>query len=142
MRSSHIASLTILSNAQDGLRASVLVERGNGICPSQATNGHSMRPIRKYLKLVSAPGYLPRACYRAVNKASGVFKLLAPTPEAALTLTICYPFGRSLHSPQRFMVRASPLGPSRPADSPAAASVVSSQRSSSVARNLLESAFP
>jgi sortase A len=42
--------------------------------------------------------------------------LLAPTSEDALTLVTCYPFGRSPHSPQRFMVRASPLGPSRPAE--------------------------
>ena len=34
--------------------------------------------------------------------------LLAPTPEDALTLITCYPFGRSPRSPQRFVVRASP----------------------------------
>jgi sortase A len=39
--------------------------------------------------------------------------LLAPTTEDALTLITCYPFGHSAHSPQRFVVRASPLGPSR-----------------------------
>ena len=37
---------------------------------------------------------------------------LAPTSEDALTLITCYPFGRSPRSPQRFMVRASPVGPS------------------------------
>ena len=39
--------------------------------------------------------------------------LLAPTEEDALTLVTCYPFGRSPRSPQRFVVRASPLGTSR-----------------------------
>ncbi len=39
--------------------------------------------------------------------------LLAPTSDDALTLITCYPFGRSPHSPQRFVVRASPTGPSR-----------------------------
>ena len=35
--------------------------------------------------------------------------LLAPTGEDALTLITCYPFGRSPRSPQRFVVRASPV---------------------------------
>jgi sortase A len=35
--------------------------------------------------------------------------LLAPTPEEALTLITCYPFGRSPRSPQRFIVRAMPV---------------------------------
>lgn len=39
--------------------------------------------------------------------------LLAPTPEDALTLITCYPFGPSPHSPQRYVVRASPVGPDR-----------------------------
>jgi sortase A len=39
--------------------------------------------------------------------------LLAPTSEEALTLITCYPFGSSPYSPQRFMVRAYPVGPSR-----------------------------
>lgn len=39
--------------------------------------------------------------------------LLAPTSEDALTLVTCYPFGRGPRSPQRYMVRASPVGPSR-----------------------------
>lgn len=38
--------------------------------------------------------------------------LLAPTSEDALTLVTCYPFGSSPRSPQRYVVRASPLGPS------------------------------
>lgn len=37
--------------------------------------------------------------------------LLAPTPEDELTLITCYPFGRGPRSPQRYIVRASPLGP-------------------------------
>jgi sortase A len=39
--------------------------------------------------------------------------LLAPTSEDALTLITCYPFGRGLGSPQRFIVRASPVGSPR-----------------------------
>lgn len=35
--------------------------------------------------------------------------LLAPTPEGALTLVTCYPFGRGPRSPQRFIVRATPV---------------------------------
>jgi sortase A len=41
--------------------------------------------------------------------------LLAPTSDDALTLITCYPFKRSPRSPQRFVVRASPAGPSRSA---------------------------
>jgi len=37
--------------------------------------------------------------------------LLAPTPEDELTLITCYPFGRGPRSPQRYIVRALPLGP-------------------------------
>ncbi len=47
--------------------------------------------------------------------------LLAPTSEDALTLITCYPFGPSPRSPQRYVVRAFPLGPSRSADTSAAA---------------------
>jgi sortase A len=36
--------------------------------------------------------------------------LLGPTPDDALTLITCYPFGSSPRSPLRFIVRASPLG--------------------------------
>jgi len=39
--------------------------------------------------------------------------LLAPTSDDTLTLVTCYPFGRSPRSPQRYIVRASPVGPSR-----------------------------
>ena len=35
--------------------------------------------------------------------------LLAPTFEDALTLITCYPFGRGPRSPQRYVVRASPV---------------------------------
>ncbi|HLX82851.1 MAG TPA: class GN sortase [Terriglobales bacterium] len=35
--------------------------------------------------------------------------LLAPTQEDALTLITCYPFGHSPNSPQRYVVRASPI---------------------------------
>ena len=41
--------------------------------------------------------------------------LLAPTTEDALTLITCYPFSSSPRSPLRFIVRAIPLGASRPA---------------------------
>jgi sortase A len=37
--------------------------------------------------------------------------LLAPTAEDALTLITCYPFGYGPRSPQRFVVRASPVVP-------------------------------
>jgi sortase A len=36
--------------------------------------------------------------------------LLASTPEDELTLITCYPFGRGPRSPQRYIVRASPVG--------------------------------
>jgi len=39
--------------------------------------------------------------------------LLEPTSEDALTLITCYPFGRGPLSPQRYIVRALPSGPSR-----------------------------
>jgi sortase A len=39
--------------------------------------------------------------------------LLAPTSEDKLTLITCYPFGSSPRSPQRFVVRASPVGSTR-----------------------------
>jgi sortase A len=38
--------------------------------------------------------------------------LLAPTSDDVLTLITCYPFGRSPRSPQRYIVRASPISPS------------------------------
>lgn len=39
--------------------------------------------------------------------------LLAPTSDDVLTLVTCYPFGRSPRSPLRYIIRASPLAPSR-----------------------------
>ena len=39
-------------------------------------------------------------------------ELLAQTPDDALTLITCYPFGSSPRSPQRFEVRARPVGTS------------------------------
>ena len=33
-----------------------------------------MRPIREYLKLVSASGFIPTSCYQAVNKTSGALR--------------------------------------------------------------------
>ena len=39
--------------------------------------------------------------------------LLAPTADDALTLITCYPFGNGPTSPQRFVVRASPVGATR-----------------------------
>ncbi len=36
--------------------------------------------------------------------------LLAPTSDDVLTLITCYPFGLSPRSPQRYIVRASPVG--------------------------------
>ena len=38
---------------------------------------------------------------------------LAPTSDDVLTLVTCYPFRRSPRSPQRYIVRALPIGPSR-----------------------------
>jgi sortase A len=37
--------------------------------------------------------------------------LLTPTPEDELTLITCYPFGHGPRSPQRYIVRALPVGP-------------------------------
>ena len=37
--------------------------------------------------------------------------LLEPTPNDELTLITCYPFGRGLRSPQRFVVQAMPTSP-------------------------------
>jgi sortase A len=39
--------------------------------------------------------------------------LLEPTSDDVLTLITCYPFGYGARSPQRFIVRAVPLGPNR-----------------------------
>src|SRR5262249_19129758 len=43
--------------------------------------------------------------------------LLAPTSEDTLTLITCYPFGSRPNSPQRYVVRASPLGPGQRVES-------------------------
>ena len=50
LRSRHIASLTSLSTAMEGLRASTLVESRRESVQPQATKTHRMRPIRKYPK--------------------------------------------------------------------------------------------
>ncbi|HEY4741666.1 MAG TPA: sortase [Candidatus Acidoferrales bacterium] len=55
--------------------------------------------------------------------------LLAATPNDALTLVTCYPFGRSPRSPQRYIVRAMPAGPSH-------SSQLSASVDLSIARNL------
>lgn len=47
---------------------------------------------------------------------------LRPTSENVLTLVTCYPFGYGARSPQRFIVRALPLGPSRALNDSAARS--------------------
>ncbi|MBN1571049.1 MAG: class GN sortase [Acidobacteria bacterium] len=39
--------------------------------------------------------------------------LLSSTPQDALTMITCYPFGRSPYSPQRFIVRAAPMDSGR-----------------------------
>jgi sortase A len=53
---------------------------------------------------------------RVVDPKDGT--LLAPTPEDALTLVTCYPFGYGARSPLRYIVRAVPLGPSRAVKGP------------------------
>jgi sortase A len=68
--------------------------------------------------------------------------LLAPTSEDALTLVTCYPFGSSPRSPLRYMVRASPIGPSRPAENASVAVETSQPRAIQAAGYLLNSAFP
>jgi sortase A len=55
---------------------------------------------------------------RVVDPSDTTF--LAPTSKDVLTLITCYPFGSSPRSPQRYMVRASPLGPSQPVEAAAA----------------------
>jgi sortase A len=68
--------------------------------------------------------------------------LLAPTSEDALTLVTCYPFGSSPRSPLRYLVRASPIGPSRAAERSAVGTAKSQQPTTSVAGNLPESGNP
>jgi sortase A len=55
--------------------------------------------------------------------------LLAPTSDDVLTLVTCYPFGRSPRSPQRYIVRASPLGPSLPLRATSGPEITGSRRS-------------
>ena len=50
-------------------------------------------------------------------------RLLALTPDDALTLVTCYPFWSSPRSPERFLVLASPAGPSRSAQIPSAQAI-------------------
>lgn len=59
--------------------------------------------------------------------------LLAPTSQDALTLVTCYPFGSSPRSPLRYMVRASPMGPSRLAERSTARASKSEQPATQVA---------
>jgi sortase A len=68
--------------------------------------------------------------------------LLAPTPEDALTLVTCYPFGSSPRSPLRYMVRASPTGPSRLAERSAAGARKPQRPTTQIAGYLPESGNP
>jgi sortase A len=69
-------------------------------------------------------------------------ELLAPTSEDALTLVTCYPFGSSPHSPLRYMVRASPSGPSHPAAT-ATAGLANPRRTAARRESYVrESSFP
>jgi sortase A len=68
--------------------------------------------------------------------------LLAPTSEDVLTLVTCYPFGRSPHSPLRYVVRALPSGPSHPAET-ATVGLLKSQKTSGLIESYFgESTFP
>jgi sortase A len=67
--------------------------------------------------------------------------LLAPTTEDALTLVTCYPFGSSPRSPLRYMVRASPMGPSRAAQNASVVVEGPQPQAIHVAGYLLESEF-
>ncbi len=68
--------------------------------------------------------------------------LLAPTSGDALTLVTCYPFGRGPRSPQRYVVRASPLGPSHLMEDSDTAVDGLQASSGRLAGNLLEHRFP
>jgi sortase A len=65
--------------------------------------------------------------------------LLAPTAEDALTLVTCYPFGSSPRSPLRYIVRASPVGPSIIANRPSSSLAKSPQPPMSAESYLLQS---
>jgi sortase A len=62
--------------------------------------------------------------------------LLAPTSQDALTLVTCYPFGSSPRSPLRYVVRASPLGPSRLAENTGARVATTEKSAMRVANDL------
>ncbi len=68
--------------------------------------------------------------------------LLEPTSQDALTLVTCYPFGSSPRSPLRYMVRASPIGPSRPAERSAVGASQSEQVATHLVGYLPESGNP
>jgi sortase A len=68
--------------------------------------------------------------------------LLAPTSEDALTLVTCYPFGSSPRSPLRYMVRASPIGPSHLAEYANLAVETAQPPAIHAAGYLLKSEFP
>lgn len=68
--------------------------------------------------------------------------LLAPTSQDALTLVTCYPFGSSPRSPLRYLVRASPTGPSRLAERSAAGARKSQRPTTQIAGYLPERGNP
>jgi sortase A len=68
--------------------------------------------------------------------------LLAPTSQDALTLVTCYPFGSSPRSPLRYVVRASPLGPSRLAENPSARVATTEKSAMRVASALRYASLP
>jgi sortase A len=68
--------------------------------------------------------------------------LLAPTSEDALTMITCYPFGRSPHSPLRYVVRASPTGPSHPADTATVGVLKSQETGGRIESYFRENTFP
>lgn len=68
--------------------------------------------------------------------------LLAPTSEDALTLVTCYPFGSSPRSPLRYMVRASPIGPSHLAENADLAVETSQPPAIHAAGSLPKSEYP
>jgi sortase A len=68
--------------------------------------------------------------------------LLAPTSEDALTLVTCYPFGGSPRSPLRYMVRASPIGPSHLAENADLAVETSQPPAIHAAGSLPKSEYP
>jgi sortase A len=99
-------------------------EPGNVVVAGHRTSW--FKPLEKVaqgdtiqLAWLDGQGRLHRRTYavnviRVVNPEDG--RLLAPTPEDALTLITCYPFGRGPISPLRYVVRATPLQPTRLAE--------------------------